>query len=230
MLGWYRRSSVFLCLLSLGGESNLLCCWMLFCFVIRYLDVVGYICLLHWWLRWFHTKLQLHILQPYCAHNLIHIPSFLRGWRSSNFESACMCKAAETSQCFLWTFGLTEPCSCWLLCVIMPTWIALSAWMARGSLYVTCIVSTCVCLLQRFVPAAAVMKMAMQGPVLYYKTACAYLKLIKTKTVKKNCNSCAKKGSLWEEMLPSRKLVWACFDRVLLCLFKNRLVGIGDIL
>ena len=36
--------------------------------------------------------------------------------------------------------------------------------MARGSLYVTCIVSTCVCLLQRFVPAAAVMNMARGGP------------------------------------------------------------------
>ena len=134
-------------------------------------------------------------------------------------------KSAEISQCFLWTFGLTEPCSCWLLCVIMPTWIALSAWMARGSLYVTCIVSTCVCLLQRFVPAAAVMNMALQGPVLDYKTACAYLKLIKMKT-----NSCAKKGGLWEEILASRKLVWVCFDRVLLCFFKNRFVGIDEIL
>jgi len=57
--------------------------------------------------------------------------------------------------------------------------------MARGSLYVTCIVSTCVCLFQRFVLAAAVMKMAMQGPVLDYKTACAYLKSIKKKTVNK---------------------------------------------
>jgi len=57
--------------------------------------------------------------------------------------------------------------------------------MARGFLHVTCIVSTCVCLLQRFVPAAAVMMMAMQGPVLDYKTACAHLKLIKKKTVKK---------------------------------------------
>jgi len=141
-----------------------------------------------------------------------------------------MCKVRGNFTMFLWTFGLTEPCSCWLLCVTMPTWIALSAWMARGSLYVTCIVSTCVCLLQGFVPAAAVMKMAMQGPVLDYKTACAYSKLIKKKTVKKSCNSCAKKGGLWEEILPSRKLVWACFDRVLLCLFKNRLVGIGDIL
>jgi len=42
MLGWFRSSSVFLCLLSVGGESSLLCCWILFCFVIRYLDVVGY--------------------------------------------------------------------------------------------------------------------------------------------------------------------------------------------
>jgi len=42
----------------------------------------------------------------------------------------------------------------------------------------------------------------------------------------KNCNNCTKKGGLWEKILPSRKLVWACFDRVLLCLF----MGIGDIL
>ena len=45
-----------------------------------------------------------------------------------------------------------------------------------------------------------------------------------------NCNSCAKKGGLWEEILASRKLVWACFDRVLLCFFKNRFVGIDEIL
>jgi len=36
MLGWFQSSSAFLCLISAGGESNLLDCWVLFCFVILY--------------------------------------------------------------------------------------------------------------------------------------------------------------------------------------------------
>jgi len=86
--------------------------------------------------------------------------------------------------------------------------------MARESLHVTCIVSTCVCLLHRFVPAAAVMKMAMQGPVLDYKTACAYLKLIKKKKTDRKFYL---------------HVSWFELVSIGFCLFENRFVGIGDI-
>ena len=36
LLGLFRCSSIFLCLPSAGGESSLLDCWVLFCFVILY--------------------------------------------------------------------------------------------------------------------------------------------------------------------------------------------------
>jgi len=39
------------------------------------------------------------------------------------------------------------------------------------------------------------MKIAMQGPVLDYKTACAYLKLIKKKTVKKTAIAVQRKAA-----------------------------------
>ena len=52
MLGWFLCSLVFLCLLSVGGESSLLCCWIFFCFIIRYLDVVGSVpATLHTWVE-----------------------------------------------------------------------------------------------------------------------------------------------------------------------------------